>query len=87
MPIWLLNLLPLLWHAIKRFASVLFIGAAIFILIYVPYKQGYHKGYAAAIKERPTYGNVGTVVNQPAEAYKLVGLRITLWKFHIGAGY
>lgn len=95
MPVWLITLLPTIWYWLKRLSGVILIGA----LILVPiigihqygdrhYKVGYQEGYAKAVKERPTYGSVGTVTNvtQEAQDYKWLGLKLNVWKFKIGLG-
>jgi hypothetical protein len=46
--------------------------------------EGYKDGYAQATKDRPTYGSVGTVVNNPD--YRWVGFKITIWKIKFGVG-
>lgn len=84
MPIWLLDFI---WHNLKRFIGVITIAAIIFIMIYVPFKQGYAKGYAKAVLDRPTYGNVGTVINTQNTDYKFAGIKINLWKLRLGLGF
>ncbi len=87
---WLLQLLPIIWHNIKRFAGVILV--AIF-LVGVPYlvynkayQRGYSKGYAQCAKDRPTYGSVGSVTNIAEGDFRYAGiyLKLLFLKFKIG---
>jgi hypothetical protein len=86
MPIWLVNLLPILWKIGKPIA----IGVVILAIIGLPilfihqygdrhYNQGKKDGYAQAIKENPpqTYGDNAIVNNYQGVIDPL---------FHLSAG-
>lgn len=80
----------ILLHNLKRFAGVILIGVLIIGLPYLVYHKGYtrgySKGYAAAIKDRPTYGNVGTVINERQEEFKAAGVTLQVWKIKLRLG-
>jgi len=80
----------IIYHNIRRFAGVILIAVVLIGGPYLLYRKGYNKGYqagySAAIKERPTYGQVGTVVNEAPDGYKILGVRVNIWKFRLGLG-
>lgn len=80
----------ILLHNIKRFTGVILVGVLLIGLPYLVYHKGYtrgySKGYAVAIKDRPTYGNVGTVINERQEEFKAVGLTFSIWKLKLRLG-
>lgn len=64
-----------IWHSTRRFFSVIIIGV---ILVGVPYyfhQTGYKKGYAKAVKDRPTYQAEEMNINQ-FKGYNFTGLRM-----------
>lgn len=74
MPIWLINVLPLVWRFLKHFAIYLTIATFLFGVPFVSYQYGWRKGYSQCAKDRPTYGSVGTVINQQGKLFKWFGI-------------
>jgi hypothetical protein len=77
-------------HQIGRTIGVALVGLLLFSIPYTIFAKGhsvgYSKGYAKAIADRPTYANVGTVVNAPADEFKLLGVRLNVWKLKLKLG-
>lgn len=90
MPLLLGIALSWIKHNISRTLGVALIGLLLFSIPYTIYSKGYNvgysKGYAKAIADRPTYGNVGTVVNTPADEFKILGIRFNIWKLNLKFG-
>lgn len=97
MPIWLLPLIgklaSALWHAVLRFWSVFLVAAIIAIILLRfhnfksdIYNLGYKKGYTQCGIDHPTYGSVGTVVNNSNGNYKYIGFKVNVWKLKLGLG-
>lgn len=80
----------MLLHNIKRFAGVLLIAVLLigipYLVYHKGYSQGYSKGYAQAVKDRPTYGNVGTVINDHKDEFKAIGMTFNIWKLKLKLG-
>lgn len=74
----LVVILPYLWY--KNYTKKQAIS--IQIKITESYNRGYKEGYSACIKERPTYGDVDTII-QNKEQKNL--LNVGLFKLHLGA--
>ncbi len=87
---WLLPLLQLLWHNLKRFAGVILIGVFIVGMPYLvynkAYSRGYSKGYAQSTKDRPTYGSVGSVTNISNGDLKYLGITFKLFFIKLKLG-
>ena len=77
-------------HNIARTLGVVLILTLIFSVPYMVYSKGYSvgysKGYAKATTDRPTYSDVGTVINQPANDFRILGIKINIWKLRLGLG-
>ncbi len=77
----------ILLHNLKRFAGVILIGLLLiggpYLIYRKGYNQGFTKGYARAIIDRPTYGNVDTVINQQPDRDKTLGLIFYIWKLKL----
>lgn len=78
MPVWLINLIPIAWRFLKHFAVYLIMGVILFAPSYISYQYGWRKGYSCCAKDRPTYGNVGTVVNKTGVDFKWAGVYLKL---------
>lgn len=80
----------IIWHNLKRFAGIILIAVLIIGLPYLVYHKGYSvgypKGYAQCAKDRPTYGNVGTVINKQPDEFKAIGLTFSIWKLRLKLG-
>ncbi len=89
-PVIATSILDIFLHNFKRFAGVILIAVLVIGLPYLVYHKGYTRGYPAgyaqAIKDRPTYGNVGTVVNEHQEEFKAVGVTFSIWKLKLRLG-
>lgn len=68
------------WHAVKRTASVIVVLALCVGIPYIAYEKGKTKGYSLCAKDRPTYGQVGTVNTCDPKEVPMTILRI----FRIG---
>ena len=73
-PIWALNLIPFVKRYVGHFLIYLFIGLILFGSFFATYQYGWRKGYSQCAKDRPTYGNVGTVINQQGKLFKWFGI-------------
>lgn len=77
-------------HNTSRTIGVVLVSTLIFSVPYMVYSKGYNvgfsKGYAKAIADRPTYENVGTVINAPANEFKILGMSINIWKLRLKLG-
>lgn len=86
----ILSGIDIIYHNLRRFAGVILIAVVLIGGPYLLYRKGYNKGYqtgyAQAIKERPTYENVGTVINEAPNGYKILGVRVNIWKLRLGLG-
>lgn len=63
------------FHAVKRTASVIIILALVAGVPYYFHQTGYKKGYAKAVKDRPTYQAEEMNINQ-LKGYNFTGLRM-----------
>lgn len=87
---WLLLVLQALWHNLKRFAGVILIAVLCmggpYLLYNKGYSRGYSKGYTQAIKDRPTYGSVGSVTNISNSDLKYLGITLKLFFLKLKLG-
>jgi len=65
------------WHAVKRTVAVVVVLAVIVGIPWVAYEKGKTKGYSLCAKDRPTYGNVGTVNQADPKDVPVTLVRIT----------
>lgn len=86
MPIWLLNLIPILWRWLKHFAIYLLIALVLFGVPYLGYQYGWRKGYSQCTKDNPTYGHVGQVINNAGVQFRYAGAYLKLLIFDIKFG-
>ena len=89
---WLM-LLPYLlkiWAFAKKYAVYLLVALTLLSSVYFIYQKGYSRGYsrgyAQCTKDRPTYGNVGTVNNLGETDLKAFGVIFKLWIFRLKLG-
>lgn len=77
-------------HNVARTIGVAVMGLLICSLPLSFYSWAYHRGhaagYAAAVKDRPTYGTVGTVLNNTDSDFKILGIRLNIWKLNLKLG-
>ena len=73
-------------HGVMRTISVVLVLGALTLPSWYFYNRGYKRGYAGAIKDRPTYGQVGTVVNNSEEPFKIMGITFNVWKLRLRLG-
>jgi hypothetical protein len=66
------------WHAVKRTISVLVVLAVLVGAPWFAYEKGKTKGYSMCAKDRPTYGQVGTVIESDPKDVPVTLLRT--WK-------
>jgi hypothetical protein len=74
------------WHAVKRTVSVILVIAILVLPPIFSYQYGYRKGYSQCAKDNPTYGSVGTVVNNAEKEFKAIGIRFNIWKLRLNLG-
>ena len=63
------------WHSTRRFFSVALIGIILIGVPFFVYQMGYKKGYAKAVKDRPTYQAETMNINQH-KGYNFSGIRL-----------
>jgi hypothetical protein len=93
MPLWLINLIPLVWRFFKHWGIYILITLVLvggpYLLYRHGYNVGYKTGYTQAVKDHPSYnvGSGGVVNNYNAEDYKVIGVRLKLLFLNFKAGY
>lgn len=88
--LWLLPYLLKIWEFLKKYAVYLLIASvllsSVYFIYHKGYTRGYSKGYAQCVKDRPTYGTVGTVNNLGETDLKAIGIIIKLWFIRLKLG-
>ena len=88
MPIWLINLLPLVWKFFKHWGIYILLTLVLVGGPYLLYRKGYNDGWKSRVCP-PTYtvAEGGTVNNYNAEDYKLAGVKLKLLWLKLQLGY
>lgn len=89
MPLWLINLVPLVWRWFKHWGIYILITLVLVGTPYLIYRKGHNDGYKLALKEHPSITvGAGGVVNTYTEiGYKYAGVKLKLLWLDLRLGY